>query len=76
MRRGCSQEYVMRGCYGSLGAETPVAGGRWGLGSKPPAAGGWGSGAKPPAAGGKGVWRRSPQRSAIFTIFLTKITHF
>ena len=61
------------GCFGSLGAEPPAAGGQWGLGAPPPAAGGWESGSKAPAAGGKGVWGRSPQRSKILHFF-AKIT--
>jgi len=31
---------------------------------------------EPPAAGGKGIWGESPQRLAIFTIFLIQITLF
>jgi len=83
-----SEEFVMKGCCGGLGAnpQQPEANGsggtyQWvqaylqmqltnrGPEAKPrlPEAGSLG--AKPPAARGKGVWGRSPQRSAIFTIF-------
>jgi len=56
-----SQEFVIGG--------RAVAGVR-GQSPQPPKAGGLM--AKPPAARGKEVWERSPQRSAIFTIFQQK----
>ena len=67
-----SQKFAMGGLFWGSGAESPAAGGQWGLKAKPPAARGWGSRGKVHSRRSHGGLGAEPPALENFAFFFCK----